>query len=43
MTTRLTKITYLPSNAVFMMLKNKGYKKTKDVKKNERRKNIKEV
>lgn len=33
MTTRLTKITYPPSNAAFMILKNKGYKKTKDVKK----------
>lgn len=33
MTTRLTKIIYPPSNAAYTTLKNKGYKKTKDVKK----------
>lgn len=36
MTTRLTKITYLPSNAAFTMLKNKGYKKQKTLKKDEK-------
>ena len=30
--TRLTKITYLPSNAAFTMLKTKDVKKTKDEK-----------